>query len=187
MNNGTSFIFGLAIGATVGAVTSWLLLKRTYEQITREEIDSVKEVYSRKYSIPQDNDEDGDSDILINEYHDIASDYISNEEKGGPEPMDNTRVCVIPPEELGEIREYDVITLTYYENSDILTDDMNEVIENRKEVIGEDSLEYFGVYEDDSVCVRNDDRKCYYEILMDMGEYESSEEQTDLTEEYDED
>ena len=40
-------IFSFLIGATVGSVTTWKLLKTKYEQIAQEEIDSLKDVYSK--------------------------------------------------------------------------------------------------------------------------------------------
>lgn len=38
-------------------------------------------------------------------------------------------------------------------------------------LLGIDSLNHFGEYEDDSVFVRNDARKCDYEILLDQRTY----------------
>lgn len=39
-------------------------------------------------------------------------------------------------------------------------------------LLGGDSLEHFGEYEDDSVYVRNDAKKCDYEILLDQRNYQ---------------
>ena len=77
---------------------------------------------------------------------------------------------MISPEEFGEFEEYEKISLTYYSNN-ILADENNEVIEDVEETIGVDSLTHFGEYEDDSVFVRNDARKCDYEILLDQRSY----------------
>ena len=38
-------------------------------------------------------------------------------------------------------------------------------------LVGEDSLDHFGEYEDDSVFVRNDDLKTDFEILLDEASY----------------
>ena len=43
----TSFAMFLA-GATVGAAATWLCLKRYYEQIAQEEIDSVKAAFAER-------------------------------------------------------------------------------------------------------------------------------------------
>ena len=43
----TGFAMFLA-GATVGAAATWLCLRRYYEQITQEEIDSVKAAFAKR-------------------------------------------------------------------------------------------------------------------------------------------
>ena len=40
-----------ATGAAIGSVVTWKIVKTKYEQIAQEEIDSVKEVYSKRESI----------------------------------------------------------------------------------------------------------------------------------------
>ena len=77
---------------------------------------------------------------------------------------------VIPPEEFGEIEEYDTESLTYYQDG-VLTDQDDSIIDNIDELIGEDSLTHFGEFEDDSVFVRNDKLRCDYEILRDLRNY----------------
>ena len=57
MKNNVKIIFTFALGVAVGSVTTWKLIKTKYEQIAQEEIDSVKEVYSkRKEKINSDNE-----------------------------------------------------------------------------------------------------------------------------------
>lgn len=48
MNKTLVSVIAFVTGAVIGSVTSWQLLKKYYEQISREEVDSVKEVYARK-------------------------------------------------------------------------------------------------------------------------------------------
>ncbi len=47
-----------------------------------------------------------------------------------------------------------------------------DIVDDIEETVGIDSLTHFGEYEDDSVFVRNDERKCDYEILLDHRDYE---------------
>ena len=77
---------------------------------------------------------------------------------------------VIPPEDFGEIDEYETISLTYYADG-VLTDEVDDVIEDVDDIVGKDSLDRFGEYEDDSVFVRNDNMKADYEILLDSRNY----------------
>ena len=78
---------------------------------------------------------------------------------------------VISPDEFGGADGYDAISLTYYSGNGVLVDDNEEQVDNVEELVGEDSLKHFGEYEDDSVYVRNDERKCDYEILLDESNY----------------
>ena len=52
-------------GAAIGAAVTWKLLKTKYEQIAQDEIDSVKEVFARRFEegsedIDESDDEDSD-------------------------------------------------------------------------------------------------------------------------------
>lgn len=71
---------------------------------------------------------------------------------------------IISPESFGEFANYEQVSLKYYADN-VLTDENNEIIENVDDIIGIDSLNHFGEYEDDSVFVRNIELKCDYEIL----------------------
>ena len=77
---------------------------------------------------------------------------------------------MIPPEQFGDDEEYEQISLTYYADG-VLADENDEVIEDVEDAVGIDPLNHFGEYEDDSVFVRNDARKCDYEILLDQRTY----------------
>lgn len=169
MNNGTGFVLGLTLGAAAGAVVTWLWLREKYEQITREEIDSVKEMYANKYQNDEQESEPTEDveDSEETEYEELVENYTSNnEEKGGSESMEEL-IKVISPDEVGDIPDYDIVTLYYYADG-VLADENEEEIEDPYEILGKNALNSFGVYEDDSVFVQNDDRKCYYEILQDV-------------------
>lgn len=77
----------------------------------------------------------------------------------------NDKPYVISPEDFGEYEDYETISLTYYKDK-VLTDELNEIVEDIEETVGEESLNHFGEYEDDSVFVRNDSKRCDYEILL---------------------
>ena len=75
---------------------------------------------------------------------------------------------VIAPEEFDELG-YTPISLTYFADG-VLADENGVVIDDVEEIIG-DALDHFGEYEDDSVYVRNDAKRCDYEILRDERKY----------------
>ena len=181
MRNRIFNILIFAAGAAVGSAVTWKLLKTKYEQIAQEEIDSVKEVFSRR-----ENDvtigikPSSDSKPIVKEKPDLAeyakmlkelkytSDEVENEEKGGNDTADGP--YVISPDEFGEIDDYETVSLSYYEDG-VLADDWDNEIEDVESLVGEESLSHFGEYEEDCVYVRNDRYKTDYEILMVLSKY----------------
>lgn len=190
MNKATgiaAFIFGVAVGS--GA--TWYFLKDKYEKLAQEEIDSVKKVFSKRNKDISEDVEDEkpeepqtkpvDSTRVNYERALNTLDYTTysaetpvkeekQEEEETEEPMNDGHPYVIPPEEFGMEDDYDQISLTYFSDH-ILTDENNEIVEDVERVVGFDSLNHFGEYEDDSVFVRNDRLKCDYEILLDQRRY----------------
>jgi hypothetical protein len=178
MNSTLSNIAIFAAGAAIGSVVTWKLLKTKYEQIADEEIESVKEVYAKKEAEkkaeaePKESDEDSivtikneKPDIFeyAKKYKEIAeeNEYITAE--GGVMEMD--KPFVIEPEEYDEYG-YDTVSLSYYADG-VLTDDMDNPIEDVEGMVGRESLTHFGEFEDDSVFVRNHALKTDFEILLD--------------------
>jgi len=174
------------VGAGIGSATTWFFVKKKYEQIAQEEIDSVKEVFSRrepgKVKPDTEFDEEPDQADVTEYVAKIQEQGYTNysgiskenkntakeEKKEEPENMDSP--YVISPDEFGDYEDYERISLTYYADQ-ILADDDDELVDDIDDVVGFDSLTHFGDYEDDSVFVRNDRLKCDYEILMDRRAY----------------
>ena len=156
-------------GAVIGSAITWKLAKTKYERIAQEEIESVREMYSKYSSKTEQSVENVEN---CDEYENIAKIYkgdmsYSKEE----EDTEMIKPYVIPPDEFDE-EGYETVTLYYYENG-ILEDQLSkEIIDNVDELIGEDSLTHFGEYEDDSVFVRNDRLRIDYEILKVNERYE---------------
>ena len=109
--------------------------------------------------------------INENSYAPIDYSSISNKKEIKKEVLEpKTDDCISPyiisPEEFGAFGDYDMISLTYYSDK-VLTDDRDDLIENIEFTIGEESLNHFGEYEDDSIFVRNESLRTDFEILMD--------------------
>lgn len=83
-----------------------------------------------------------------------------------------TRPYVISPEVFGDEYDYDLYVYTYYADG-VVTDEGDEPIEKEEldELIGLDSLNTFGQYEEDAIYVRNEGLKIDYEILKDNSNY----------------
>lgn len=187
MNTKVACAIAFVAGAAVGVAASWRVLDTKYKKLADKEIASVKELF---YSKPVENNEEPDeseeekfeqspeedfTEEEKKEYTNIASSYTNYATKSVVEEEPNVEITdsepyVISPVELGDC-DYDVIDLIYYEGDNTLTDEEDEIIDDVGDLIGWESLEHFGEYEDDSVCVRNDVRKVDYEVLLDVRKY----------------
>lgn len=171
-------------GVTVGAAGAWFYCKRYYEQI-----DSVKAAFAERKPDALKNarkDYEDNSNESNKQKADMAKlkpDLVnyaaklqeqgytnySNLDDGKKKNEEDETVVdgpyVIPPEEYG-VGSYTTIGLTYYSDG-ILADDEDERVENIEDTVGADFAEHFGDYEEDSVHIRNDHRRCDYEICKD--------------------
>lgn len=174
MNNKVVNAIAFLLGAGIGSVVTWKLVETKYKKLAQEEIDSVREVYSKK-EIALANEvkkahaclEANTKNDKVPSYHHIVEDMGYAAESEEEEGVSN--VYVIPPESYGEL-DYEEVSLTYYAD-DVLAYDDDSVIRDIDKVVGKGSLNTFGEYEDDSVFVRDDDKKIDYEILRDTRRY----------------
>lgn len=191
MNSKGLIFLAFIAGTGIGSVCTWQLLKQKYELIVQKEIDSVKAVYAERkivekagksfaegfrdgLKVAEDRTPKDADDVDFKKYVSIIqkedyTDYSRTvEEKKGEAFVE--KPYVISPEEFGEFEEYEKISLTYYANK-VLADENDEEVDDVEEIVGKESLNHFGEYEDDSVFVRNDRLKCDYEILLDQRNY----------------
>ena len=194
MNSKLLSFLAFVMGAAAGSLVTWKFVEKKYKQIAQEEIDSVKETYAKmrkddleakqadleaakaklhpaepeKVETPEIRPEEVKKyeDVIVKHNYTSYSNNIN--EKGGDVMTD--RPYIISPDEFGDYPDYETISLTYY-NDKVLTDEYNEIVDDIDDLIGDDSLNHFGEYEDDSVFVRNDALKVDYEILLDPANY----------------
>ena len=173
------------VGAAVGSAVTWYFAKGYFAKIAQEEIESVKEVFSKFESVETEENDDipehpcQDDEFQVPDpeyistvkpaYHSLAKQYESpafkTEEK---EVSDVDRPYVIRPDEYGQFSDYLTFELTYYDDG-VLADDTDEVVDDIDGVIGYESLKHFGEYDEedpDILHVRNDRLKADYEIAM---------------------
>lgn len=168
MKNLLSKVFIFAAGAAVGSVVTWKLIKTKYEQLAEEEIESVKEVYSRRaLRDPYVGNESNEPAVEEEEklaYAKLTVEAGYTEKEKEAIRKVNNMPYVISPEDVGDT-DYDIVTLFYYDDQ-TLADEDNIVIDNPEEAVGPDALGSFGEYEDDTVYVRDDRLQIDYEILL---------------------
>lgn len=178
-------LIAFVAGAALGSLATWIFVKDKYEQRAQEEIDSVKERWSKKKQNTDkklDDEQDNQVDEKeVEEYENVieSSGYskysdISNKKnlRKAVAYKELERPYIIKPEEFGNLDNYELISLTHYSDG-VLADDGDEKMADDEidEVVGADYAKHFGEYEDDSVFVRNDKLKCDYEILLDNRKY----------------
>lgn len=189
-----------AAGAAFGSAVTWKVVKTKYERIAQEEIDSVKEAFSDRVTNLEeqiddyvtadaaeewrdrasrinwadledlDEEDDDSTDDDLNDYARLVNKYTN--EKGGAVNM-TERPYVISPLDFGELDDYSQVELTYYADG-VLEDEDYNIVTDMDELIGVDSLQTFGEYEDDSVFVRNDRLRADFQILKDYRTYDEA-------------
>ena len=178
MNGTLSKFIIFTAGAAVGSAVTFVLLREQYKRLADEEAESFRKELSniRKSFLEEQPVEDVENEVdeeglrehaaIVTEsgYTNYANVELKKEAKKVKEPY------VIAPEDYGEMDDYDIVSLTYYADG-VLANDMDEPIEDVELVVGRNSLNHFGEYEDDSVYVRNDDTMMEYEVLLDETNY----------------
>ena len=176
-------------GVVVGSVATWKFVETKYKRIAQEEIESVKEAFSKNrvenssVESDEDNTEDDTEDNEIQNEDEVDPQdemyaqaqyeaeirrlgYASaaNQEKGGGEPV-YLAPYVITPDEFGE-DGYDTAMLSYYSDG-VLEDEYWNVIDNIEDIIGKEFEDRFGEYANDTVFIRNEQLHTDYEVTYD--------------------
>ncbi len=179
--------FGTAItflmGAALGGAAVWYVTKDQYARLAEEEINSVKEAYAQREQKKNEQKAASYTAKIINK-GDI-SDYARKIQNGEPIKYSQTVAAkldeaalpkalqkppyVIAPEDFGDLDEYTAVSLFYYADG-VLADEYGVIVGDVEEIVG-DALYHFGEYEDDAVYVRNEAKRCEYEILREDREY----------------
>ena len=183
MNTKIKCALMFAAGAAVGSAATWKFVQAKYEKIAQEEIESVKEAFSRPKpeitlsesepeKIPEGTITKSDLMGYAAELGKNGYTNYSNPSEDNKERDEDTveRPYVISPEDFGEFYDYDKISLTHYSDN-VLTDENDEIVDNVDDTVGSDYADHFGDYEDDAVHIRNDRLKNDYEILRDLRKY----------------
>lgn len=184
MNNallysGISFVAGAVVGGLVAWKITEKVTEEKYSKLAQEEIDSVKE----KFTVPkveiEKKPEGKNADNLakkatnkptLAEYARKIKEY-TNYSDADTKVVKKTKY-VISPDEYGEDEKYDQVGLTFYADG-ILADDDDRILD-ADEVVGKESLNHIGDYEDDAVHVKNEETETYYEVLVDNRSYKDA-------------
>lgn len=169
------FIFGAAAGSAM----TWFLVKDYYEKKADEEIESVKEVFSKRKEEKEKIKEiaialaEASNKPSIMDYTNTLYEngYTNLKPEEAPKPVtdnDYVDIHLISELEFGDDEEFDTVSLTYYMDG-VITDEDDEILEDVESRIGENISDYFG--DSDAVYIRNDTLRTYYEVLKDYRTY----------------
>lgn len=177
MNNKLLCVASLAIGAGIGSVVTWAILKKKYQEQVQREVASIKEAYQQVMDqVEQSEPTEGsteeetvvEEDPELGEYMEIVKENGYSEETPTPLYGAHSAPHIIAPEELGET-DFEIVSLTYYDDG-VLADDWGNV-QDIDATIGDESLNHFGDYEDDAIHVRNHQLETDYEVLLEERTY----------------
>ena len=190
MNRKLSNVLLFTAGVAAGSLVTWRYFKFKYE-VVEDEIEEKTEE-------PEGESDEEDPEVSeskmsykkppLKEYVKMVEDngYVPKthmeevEEEianGEWDDKDVYEPYIIRPEEYGELHAYETLSLNYYADG-VLTDELDNPIEDMESLVPADFADHFGEYEDDVVHVRNDNLECDYEILRDLRKF------TDVVGEY---
>ena len=189
MSNEVKNTIAFVTGALVGAAAAWYFTKDKYAKQAQEEIDSVKAAFANRFGEKREEPVSEEIDIPVQKVENRfaavsslgafseskidATDYAAITNPLGysgdviDEPEQVDKPYVITQNDYGEFGDYMEMSLTYYADG-IVADDDDEIIENVVAILGTDFINEF---EDDVVLIRNDARKCDYEVVRDDRTY----------------
>ena len=192
MNRKLSNVLLFTAGVAVGSLVTWRYFKSKYEVVE----DEIEEKTEETEGETETEDEDPEvSESKMSYKKPPLKEYVKMVEDNGYVPKthmeevkeeivngewDNKDVYepfIIRPDEYGEIHAYETLSLNYYADG-VLTDELDNPIEDVESLVPADFADHFGEYEDDVVHVRNDNLECDYEILRDLRKF------TDVVGEY---
>lgn len=171
--------------ASSAAAVTYYATKKKYVQLAREEINEYKEQAAKHSAVEVKTDisiKDSDTSNKSSEETKLASDVVEYEKEiiknnyiRYEDMSDSKNIEYIDPDNFGDNPEYDTVTYTYYTNG-ILTDENDDPVDNFVESVGNFTT-HFGDYESDSVFVKNNKLKLYFEILRVYHDYTANPEE----------
>lgn len=169
MNKYLLGVLAFVTGAGIGSYVTYKVLDVKYADILDEEVDKLKDMYKRKMeAVSEENiseDRQESYEKIINNEQYLSEDKQPEHTNEDIQTVleENKDPYMIAPENYGENPDYEMVSLTLYKDG-VLCDENDEEIKDIEDLLGH-NLEYFGAYDDNSLFVRNDTKKCDYEII----------------------
>lgn len=178
-----SNIISFVAGGAVGVTATMIFLKKKYEAITEEEIESVKKAFSKESHIVVVHSDEEAQKVAEKAKHKpdifdygkkLADEGYTNYGKALKEVKDTADNDYpdpyrIEPTEYGEGPEYDKQSLIFYEEDGVVADETDVIVDDPDSVIGLENLDHFD--SSDVIYIRNERLEIDYEVLKDPGSF----------------
>jgi hypothetical protein len=175
--------FYCAVSFAIGGISGFLfanhVLKEKYDKIVEEEVESIKASF-RKYQIDQEAEKESEEEIeaVKQEYEELVDnlgyDTISEDMiEEIPEPNENeVHHMIISEDQFGKIEDYETITLLLLQDGVMVDDDYDRMSDEEIQwAIGDVDLKAFAKSDAETMYIRNNRIKVYYEIVKDDQTY----------------
>lgn len=177
MNKGLIGILSFVAGGIVGFFGAMSYYKKKYEQISNDEIESVRQMYKDKLAEAKndvkkelkDEEEKKHEHELKTKYLDLVKRYNGDETDEKDE--EDTEPYEITPEQFGEDPTYNQVRLTYYADGSLVDED-NELVERPEYMVGLKYKALLGSSDDGTIYIRNEELGTDYEINADDRNWE---------------
>ena len=161
-------IFAFGLGAAIGSLITWKVVKIKYEQLEENYSVKMTDVHEKRTQAPNEEEvlEEENVDMRITKRIVHEQGYVlDNEEEDDDLPIEDAPY-VITSDEYSTYADYETVSLNYFADG-VLADDLDCTIDDIEGTVGLECLNRFGEEEEDVVWVRNDARKTDYEIVRD--------------------
>lgn len=180
MNRAAWFLFGTALGSSVGVGVTYIYLKDKFETRLNEDVMALKAHYvERDREIAKKNEEQKkelaekiftSSEEEVNEFVNYANMYITDSKKDEVvEDIDDTSAAaeIISDVEWDdpEYDNYKKISVDYFEDGAVFESLSGEEIDGFELIAGDEWKTAFGEFTPNVVYVRNNETKTDYEII----------------------
>lgn len=183
MNSILSKIIIFAAGAGIGSVVTWKLVRDKYERITQEEVRAIRELYagdngktsdkeSEDSLEESDEEEKAEYESIIEgaNYVPYSKKSLAKEEKEEIEEGEEMIKPYLIDQDEWDESEYETETLYCFADG-VITTEMEEVIDDVEDLVGDEAVEWLDESGRDYIYVRNDNNETDYEILRDNRRY----------------
>lgn len=182
-------IIVFTLGAAVGAVATYFLAKKHLEKGAEELMTQIEDDAAEMRRRRMASEPSPDADIqqvrkLVRRYDQSGNATLEPVEPartkpwiieeatpGEPHPVDSDedeKPYVISIEEFQDgMPHYDKLTLYFYEDDEVLTDEQEEIIDDEEQIVGTEALQCFGhlSHDPEVVYVRNSNASTDFEVI----------------------